>query len=257
MRGAAQAGQGGVRGVGQGGQGGGQGRGGAGRGRRGGGNVEGFSQSAGPSRGGRGAELAGRGRGSGAVGQAGGPRVVQGGGGGGGGDGAGNQAVGRGGRGRGGERASKGRTAAWVFTINHCVGAPTADFLRGPGHPLIKYLCYGRKVSENGTTHLQGYVSFVYGAKCNPSKYFQQFGNAHVEVARGNADANAEFCAKDGVFYEFGVRPKYVLLAEKESRTLGCPYKGCIKVASLLSSSRHSSKIYLDLDSIQIFVITN
>ena len=205
-RGAGQGGREGGRGAGQGGRGGGQGCGGAGRGRGGGGTVVGSSQVAGPSRDGRGAEQAGRGEGRGAAGQAGGLPVVQGGRGGGRGDGAGDQAVGRGGRGRGG-RGRWVRARAWVFTINNYVGVPTADFLRGPGHPPIKYLCYGREVSDNGTPHLQGYVAFE-NAVAAPSQHFRQFGNGRFEVARGTADDNAEYCAKEGDFHELGVRPQ-------------------------------------------------
>ena len=96
---------------------------------------------------------------------------------------------------------------AWIFTINNYVAVPTEDFLRGPGHPPIKYLCYGREVSENGTPHLQGYVAFE-NAVLEPSRYFRQFGNGHFEVARGTADDNAEYCSKDGDFHEYGVRPQ-------------------------------------------------
>ena len=178
----------------QGGRGGGcHGRGG-GEGRGGGGTIEGFSQQAGPSRGGRGrgTELAGRGGGGAGVQ----PGVH-----------GGRGDDGQRGRGRGAGERRRVRARAWVFTINNHVGVPTEDFLRGPGHPPIKYLCFGREVSENGTPHLQGYVAFE-NPVSQPSQYFRQFGNGWFEVARGSADENAEYCAKDGDCHEFGVRPQ-------------------------------------------------
>jgi hypothetical protein len=167
--------------------------------------VEGFSQNPGPSRGvgrGRGADLPGRvgrgaDRGGGVVDQAGGLDDGQ----------SGRGEGGQRGRGRGGGDGRRIRARAWVFTINNYVGVPTQDFLRGPGHPPIKYLCYGREVSENGTPHLQGYVVFE-NAVVAPSQYFKQFGRGWFEVARGTGDENAEYCKKDGDFHEFGERPQ-------------------------------------------------
>ena len=69
------------------------------------------------------------------------------------------------------------------------------------------YLCFGKEVSQNGTPHLQGYVSFK-NAVYRPSRFFEQYGQGHFEMARGTADENAEYCAKDGDFTEYGRRPE-------------------------------------------------
>ena len=123
------------------------------------------------------------------------------------------QGVGRGGgqpagRGRGrGERGGRGRgvkARSWVFTINNYRDFPK-ELPRGP--PPVKYLCFGKEVSQNGTPHLQGYVSFK-NAVYRPSRFFEQYGNGHFEMARGSADQNAEYCAKEGDFTEFGTRPQ-------------------------------------------------
>ena len=72
----------------------------------------------------------------------------------------------------------------------------------------MKYLCFGKEVGkENGTPHLQGYVMFKY-AVYRPSKYFEQYGNGHFEVARGSAQQNIAYCSKEGDFAEFGVQPQ-------------------------------------------------
>ena len=93
----------------------------------------------------------------------------------------------------------------WCATINNYTGVPDAEFLRGP--PPIKYLCFGKEVSSTGTPHLQMYVSFA-NAVAQPSQYFRRFGNGHFIPANGTADQNAEYCAKEGDFYEFGKRPQ-------------------------------------------------
>ena len=76
---------------------------------------------------------------------------------------------------------------------------------RGP--PVMRYLCFGEEISQNGTPHLQGYVVFE-NAVSQPSQYFKQFGNGHFEAARGTASENIIYCSKGGKFHEFGVRPQ-------------------------------------------------
>ena len=185
----------------------------------------GDSQAAGPSVQCEGwvAEQAGRGRGAGQVlpvGRGGGLAAAAGGGGvageepapfglgRGGQQGAGRgggQRAGRGGGrgdGRGGGRGVRARN--WVFTINHYRDFPK-ELPSGP--PPVAYLCFGKEVSQNGTPHLQGYVSFK-NAVYRPSRFFEQYGNGHFSMARGSADENAEYCAKEGQFTEFGIRPQ-------------------------------------------------
>ena len=71
----------------------------------------------------------------------------------------------------------------------------------------MTYLCFGKEVFTNGTPHLQGFVSFK-NAVYQPSRFFEQYGQGHFEMARGTADENAEYCSKDGDFTEFGKRPE-------------------------------------------------
>ena len=114
-------------------------------------------------------------------------------------------AVGRGrgrGRGRGAGRGVRARN--WCFTINNYRDVPK-ELPQGP--PQVVYLCFGKEVSQNGTPHLQGFVSFK-NAVYRPSRFFEQYGQGHFEMARGSADQNAEYCGKDGDFTEFGNRPQ-------------------------------------------------
>ena len=214
------------------------GRGGGGQG-RGGGGQRGFSQVAGPSRGagqtGRGERAAEGGAGDCAAAALGGEGARGGEAGGRGGHqeagigrgrgaggrqtgGGGTAGVGRGrgghqdvGRGRGGRQAGGGggrgrgvRARNWAFTINNYVDFPK-ELPRGP--PPVTYLCFGKEVSQNGTPHLQGFVSFK-NAVYRPSRFFEQYGQGHFEMARGTAEQNAEYCAKDGDFTEYGRRPE-------------------------------------------------
>ena len=115
-----------------------------------------------------------------------------------------HQAVGRGGGEAARGRGRGGKAKNWAFTINNYVDFPK-ELPRGP--PPVRYLCFGKEVSQNGTPHLQGYISFV-NAVYRPSRFLQQYGNGHFERAFGTADENAEYCSKEGDFTEYGTRPQ-------------------------------------------------
>lgn len=66
-----------------------------------------------------------------------------------------------------------------------------------------KYICWGREVGQNGTSHLQGYVSFGTRKTLRAAKALIN-DRAHLEVAKGSKNQNREYCKKDGQFEEFG-----------------------------------------------------
>ena len=113
-----------------------------------------------------------------------------------------HEAVGLAGRGQGGggREEREVRARAWAFTINNYRDVPR-DL---PAN--AKYLCFGREESSTGTKHLQGYVVFKYAVK-QPSRFFQNCGRGHFEVAKKSAELNIEYCAKSGDFVEYGDRP--------------------------------------------------
>jgi len=101
------------------------------------------------------------------------------------------------------------QSTRWCFTINN----PTAEDQENlenvggdlPGNHII-YLVFGREVGDNGTPHLQGFVSF------SSRKRFATVRGiighrAHLEVARGTTVQAADYCKKDGDFVEFGNLP--------------------------------------------------
>lgn len=94
----------------------------------------------------------------------------------------------------------------WVFTINNW---EAADIDRiGTFVDLVgaTYVVAGRERGENGTPHLQGFISFdrrrtfdfVRGLFVN---------RAHIEIKRGTVNQAITYCKKDGDFDEHGVIP--------------------------------------------------
>jgi len=102
-------------------------------------------------------------------------------------------------------RSRSSRSRAFVFTVNN-YSAADQDTLRLLGEN-VKYLVFGREVGASGTPHLQGYVYFKNAATFEQCKKKLPKG-CHIEVAKGDAESNLEYCSKDGDFEEFGDLPK-------------------------------------------------
>lgn len=67
--------------------------------------------------------------------------------------------------------------------------------------PLAKYMVVGREVGESGTPHLQGY------AQLWKQKSLGVLGKLfpwHIEATRGTPEQAANYCKKDGDYYEVG-----------------------------------------------------
>jgi len=98
------------------------------------------------------------------------------------------------------------KTRQWVFTVNN----PTpleVEVLKAAGN-LCKYMIVGHEVGENGTPHLQGYVTMKNACRFTSIK--QLVGDrAHVEPAKGNVEQNFKYCSKDGEFWELNDRPLF------------------------------------------------
>lgn len=94
----------------------------------------------------------------------------------------------------------------WCFTLNNPTDADRSRLESLSESSSVTYLVYGRETGESGTPHLQGYISFV------NRKTFGGAKNAlgtrvHLERARGTPTENAEYCKKDGDFFEHGEVP--------------------------------------------------
>nr|QKI29033.1 Rep [Lactuca sativa CRESS virus] len=91
----------------------------------------------------------------------------------------------------------------FTFTINNPTPGDDLEIELLKGH--AKYFIYGRERGELGTPHYQGYVQFPHPVRC--SRLSSLLSRAHVEVAKGNAKQNYDYCTKDGDFEEWGERP--------------------------------------------------
>lgn len=104
------------------------------------------------------------------------------------------------------------RNRSYCFTVNNYEGIISeADWndLQSQG---ATYLIYQEEIGEQGTIHLQGYISF------SQPKSMQQVCNflpgSSCRVANGSAEQNKTYCTKEegrlGGPYEFGTIPAQV-----------------------------------------------
>lgn len=93
------------------------------------------------------------------------------------------------------------RAKHWCFTLNNYTDDNIEHILRNRND--FEYLIYGKEVGENGTPHLQGFVSFVNRVRL--AQCVNTVGQAHFSVAR-NVDNSIEYCKKEGNFIEIGTR---------------------------------------------------
>lgn len=101
------------------------------------------------------------------------------------------------------------RSRNYCFTINNW-NQTELNVLLEIGKTLkgIKYLTWGEEISESGTNHLQGFVSFKNGKTLNALKKVPPFERAHLEIKRGTFLQAAEYCWKDNTNVEkFGDLP--------------------------------------------------
>lgn len=90
----------------------------------------------------------------------------------------------------------------WCFTINNWT-VNDEDRLK---RIEATYIVFGYETGESGTRHLQGYVCFA-GVKRFGSVKTTIGQHAHIERMRGTPKQAADYCKKDGLFYEEGTVP--------------------------------------------------
>jgi hypothetical protein len=98
-----------------------------------------------------------------------------------------------------GERQGK----RWVFTCNN-YGDEDEQRVR----ELLEaadYGIYGREVGEAGTPHLQGFV--IFKRRYRFGQVRDLLPGCHIELARGSAVDNRDYCSKEGDFQEYGEPP--------------------------------------------------
>lgn len=95
----------------------------------------------------------------------------------------------------------------WCFTLNNYTSEDVEHFNavgeKGDG---IRYFIYGKEVGDQGTPHLQCFVSFD---RRRSLSFCRRFfcDRAHFESAKGSPSQNKVYCSKGCDFREFGVVP--------------------------------------------------
>lgn len=95
---------------------------------------------------------------------------------------------------------------AYCFTLNNYTEDEYQSIKR-VCETESRYAILGREVGEQGTSHIQGYISFTRAYRFATIKN-RLLPRAHIEVAAGSPDSNRRYCSKDGNFEEFGVWPQ-------------------------------------------------
>lgn len=107
-----------------------------------------------------------------------------------------------------------GRSRNWCWTLNNYTPDEIARIERDAA-PAAKYVVYQPEVGENGTKHLQGFVSFENPRALAGVKRLFGTERIHLEVMRGTIDQACAYCTKDDTrdpeagfgVVEFGTKP--------------------------------------------------
>lgn len=91
----------------------------------------------------------------------------------------------------------------WCFTLNNWTTEEYEQIKRRHGGI---YIVVGQELGESGTPHLQGFVS--YSVRRTLQRVKKLLGNRiHLEPARGTPAQAAEYCKKEGNYWEDGNLP--------------------------------------------------
>lgn len=90
----------------------------------------------------------------------------------------------------------------WCYTLNNYTEEEVQALKLLP----CMYQVFGYEVGEEGTPHLQGFITFKKPKRLSGMKKIN--ARAHWEEARGESWEAADYCKKDGDFWEVGNVPK-------------------------------------------------
>lgn len=94
-------------------------------------------------------------------------------------------------------------TLAYCATLNNYTEAEVATLRNG--RPELNYFIAGHEVGEQGTPHLQIYFQLNKQVKITTMHRWPGWERmAHIQPAKGTSDEAADYCKKEGNFWEFG-----------------------------------------------------
>lgn len=99
-------------------------------------------------------------------------------------------------------KMSRVRSRNWCFTLNN----PTPQEEMEVRLTTCEYIVFGHEKGENETPHLQGYIEFKNAKDLSSMK--KSMPRAHFEKRKGTAKQAADYCKKDGDFWEQGTISK-------------------------------------------------
>jgi len=91
----------------------------------------------------------------------------------------------------------------WCFTLNNYTDADVESLRTSLSSDAVKYAVFGYEVGDNGTPHLQGFVSLEKKKRLNGVKAIV-LARSHLETRKGSKAQAIEYCKKDDNFEEFG-----------------------------------------------------
>jgi hypothetical protein len=93
----------------------------------------------------------------------------------------------------------------WSFTVNNYTEEEYKELCQmGLELELCVYLVLGLEEGEQGTPHIQGYIELVNKKTMGGVKRLPGLKRAHLEVSKGTAEQNTEYCSKEDNTKVFG-----------------------------------------------------
>jgi len=96
------------------------------------------------------------------------------------------------------------KSRSFAFTINNYDETILESLRESLSQEKVRYAIFGHEVGQNGTPHLQGYLSLKAPLAVQSAKRDYLVPTAHIEVAKASEHKNRKYCSKDGKVEEFG-----------------------------------------------------
>lgn len=110
------------------------------------------------------------------------------------------------------------QSTAWCFTLNNYTEDERSAIQELCASGSVQYLCFGEEVGGiNAVPHLQGYLELSRKSRLGGVKGLRGLSRAHLECRRGTSQQAIEYCRKDGIFSEYGIRKQQGRRTDLES----------------------------------------